>query len=187
MMRMFRALFRRFFGWWLRLFSPHARIVAVPGVDCAHASPEALAHRLKLVRRDQAKVAEILASTANCAGCMCALALQLIDESNGRALDSQADADDEPAELSCVCKNRVNSEVVALRLCISLDGDSNGQDQAIALALADVWDCRACLIDALVAEARTTVCLLNDTHASVWRPVIQKRLFAMLDAEQGGE
>ena len=45
---------------------------------------------------------------------------------------------------------------------------------------------QSCLIDALIAATRTTVGILNGTHAAVWRDVLERRLLAFLDAEQRG-
>jgi hypothetical protein len=67
--------------------------------------------------------------------------------------------------------------VIAMRLALSYDA-ANGD--ALGLALREVFDCRSCLFEIVIALLNTNVSILNGTGRP-WQTLFHDRLLAILD------
>jgi hypothetical protein len=162
-------------SWLRRVFRPDARVVVVPGAECAHDHDhEAVLRRLVLAVNDPQKFAEVLAQFADCCGCFSAVLVEAVYEMAGLVLDFDPDAG---SPFPCACEHPVVPEAMSLRLALSFDSDD---EEALRMALGQILECRACMLEVIMSLTKANVSILDSTKVS-WRPMLERQLLAVLD------
>lgn len=141
-----------------------------------HCDPELTMHELLATVHDPGAFADLLRALVQCPACAAMVVGQCVYQLAGALLDSDVDMQD-LTQPPCGCAHPLPGEANAMRLALCA---AAGDDEAVGYTLAEIMQCPACSMSALMAQTEAAVGLMT-RQVPAWRSVVELSLLRLLD------